>query len=267
MIILLSVKFRYSLGAPACPFLFLASRVISLLFSLVIVVLLLTHYVRFVRGKKDHNPTDNQKRVRVAGRHFMLQNTLFVLTVGLLALFMSKVVCKSPCSIHFRVNNDDRNIIQERWTYLQGIYFSIVSVLTVGFGDFYPTKPVTQIVVFPFVLIGIVQIASIIELLVRFFRGRLNDRHAERRRAFEKRRQEKEEEIEDEPSFERELLFLKNLYEETNKAQMTQDVITNSLGFLLFWIRLDQVGFCCSGRVSASIFRQRTKRRSSQELI
>jgi potassium channel subfamily K len=37
---------------------------------------------------------------------------------------------------------------------LEGIYFTIVTFLTVGFGDFYPTKPSTKVLVFPLGLLG-----------------------------------------------------------------------------------------------------------------
>ncbi|KAL5534612.1 hypothetical protein ACEPAG_1075 [Sanghuangporus baumii] len=189
------------------------------LFSLVLVfiifALLLSHYLLHVHGKSHQSTSENQVRVRIAGRHFMLENTLFVLTIGLLALFMSQV---------------------EDWTYLQAIYFSVVSILTIGFGDFYPTKPVSQIVFFPFVLVGIVQLASIIELLVRFLRGRLASRRIQRRRKFERLRQEKEDELEKEPSLERELEFLRELYNETDRGRMAQDLLTNCTGFLLFWV-------------------------------
>ncbi|OCB89408.1 voltage-gated potassium channel [Sanghuangporus baumii] len=128
------------------------------------------------------------------------------------------------------------NQVREDWTYLQAIYFSVVSILTIGFGDFYPTKPVSQIVFFPFVLVGIVQLASLIELLVRFLRGRLTSRRIQRRREFERRRQEKEDELEKEPSLEKELEFLRKLYNETDRGRMAQDLLTNCTGFLLFWV-------------------------------
>lgn len=126
--------------------------------------------------------------------------------------------------------------MQENWTYLQGIYFSVVAFLTVGFGDFYPTKPSTQIVLFPFVLIGIVQLASIVELIVHFFRARLASRHAQTRREYEMRRQEKENELEGEPNLEAELQFLRNLYNERDNWKTVRDLLANGAGFMIFWV-------------------------------
>lgn len=64
----------------------------SLLIATVIVFLLTVHYWYEVSGHEGEDPTENQVQVRIAGRHFMLQTTLFVSTVGLLALFMSRIV-------------------------------------------------------------------------------------------------------------------------------------------------------------------------------
>ncbi|EJD04357.1 voltage-gated potassium channel [Fomitiporia mediterranea MF3/22] len=190
--------------------------VMSLLIVTGIVVLLLSHYYLHIRGKREQRvPLETQMSLRIAGRHFMLQNTLFVTTIGLLALVMSRV---------------------EHWTYLQGIYFSVVTFLTVGFGDFYPTKTSTQIVLFPFALVGIVQLACLVDLLVRFFHGRLAARHAERRREFEKRRQEEENKLEKEPSLEREMEFLNKLYNEADRWRTVQDLAANITGFLAFWL-------------------------------
>ncbi|THH11384.1 hypothetical protein EW145_g690 [Phellinidium pouzarii] len=165
--------------------------------------------------RKGKPPTILQQEVRVAGRHFMLQNTIFMGTVGILALFMSRV---------------------EDWTYLQGIYFSVGSFLTTGFGDFYPTKAASQIVLFPFLLVGIVQLVALIDLIVRFFHERLASRHTQRRLDFEKRRQEEQDVIESEPSLEHELQFLHSLYTQTHKWKTADDLVKSGAGFLAFWI-------------------------------
>lgn len=80
------------------------------------------------------------------------------------------------------------------------------------------------------------QLASLIGLLVQFFRGRLAARRIERRREFEKRRQEQEDELEKEPNLEKELEFLRKLYDETDKGKMMQDLLTNCTGFVIFWV-------------------------------
>lgn len=52
-------------------------------------------------------------KVRIDGRHFMLSVTAFVLVIALMALVFSRI---------------------EGWTYVTGLFFAIVSTLTVGFG-------------------------------------------------------------------------------------------------------------------------------------
>lgn len=145
----------------------------------------------------------------------MLQTQYFVGTIGILALYMSRL---------------------ENWTFVQGIYFSVVTFLTIGFGDFYPTKPATQIVLFPFVLVGIVQLASLIDMIVRFFSSRVASRHAQQRTKYEQKREEEETQLGQEPDLERELIFLKRLYSSIGKKKETEDIILSILGFLIFWV-------------------------------
>lgn len=67
-------------------------RVVSLILSAAIISMLLVHYfTQFLRRSKA-SPTETQREIRIAGRHFMLQTTMFVGTIGLLALYMSRLV-------------------------------------------------------------------------------------------------------------------------------------------------------------------------------
>ena len=78
-----------------------SSSVVSLLMTSLIVALLVFHYlVKFRRGKGP-STEENQVQARIAGRHFMIQTTLFVCTVGVLALFMSKLVRRDQLSLPF----------------------------------------------------------------------------------------------------------------------------------------------------------------------
>lgn len=177
--------------------------------------LLLCHYVSRFKDSKSSLPSERQIEVRVAGRHFMIQTTLFVCTTGILALYMSRL---------------------EHWSYLQGIYFAIVSFLTIGFGDFTPTRTATRVVLFPFLLIGIVQIASLIGMLVHYFSQRVSKQHANRRRKAAKLRQEEEDKLSDEPNLERELEFLGNLYRSTNEHDTLKSLTMAMFGFFAFWL-------------------------------
>lgn len=56
----------------------------------------------------------------------------------------------------------------EGWLYLDGLYFSVVSLLTIGFGDYVPTHTSTKIMLFPFCIAGIVVFSNQISLIATF---------------------------------------------------------------------------------------------------
>lgn len=191
--------------------------------------LLLCHYISRLKDSKSTLPSERQIEVRIAGRHFMIQTTLFVCTTGILALYMSRL---------------------EDWTYMQGIYFSVVSFLTIGFGDFTPTKTATQVVLFPFLLVGIVQLACLIGMLVHYFSQRVAKQHANRRRRAAKLRQEEEDKLTNEPNLERELQFLAELYRSTNQHEAVKSLAVATVGFLTFWL----IGALVFSRVEVRIY-------------
>ncbi|KDN36673.1 hypothetical protein RSAG8_10671, partial [Rhizoctonia solani AG-8 WAC10335] len=134
------------------------SAVVSVIASGIILALLLLHWtLQFKRDPSQDDqpstPSRTKLQIRVAGRHFMLQNTTLIALIALTALIFS------------RINQP----IKEEWTYLQGIYFTIVTFLTIGFGDFYPTKPSTKVLLFPLGLLGVTLLASCISMMVSFF--------------------------------------------------------------------------------------------------
>ncbi len=66
----------------------------------------------------------------------------------------------------------------ENWTYLDGIYWTNYSLLTIGFGsDFVPSRPVSKIILIPYTAVGIfvlgLVVASIRALFVAQFRERV----------------------------------------------------------------------------------------------
>lgn len=82
------------------------------------------------------------------GRHFILSVSIFVFVIAIMALIFSKI---------------------EGWYFLDGVYFSIVSTLTVGFGDFEPTKTSTKILLFPFAVLSIALLANQVSMIVDYF--------------------------------------------------------------------------------------------------
>ncbi|KAL5408964.1 hypothetical protein PMIN03_006225 [Paraphaeosphaeria minitans] len=56
------------------------------------------------------------------------------------------------------------------WGYADSLYFCDVTVLTVGFGDFYPTTDLGRGIVFPFSVGGIITLALIVSSIYKFMR-------------------------------------------------------------------------------------------------
>ncbi|EIN11143.1 voltage-gated potassium channel [Punctularia strigosozonata HHB-11173 SS5] len=184
--------------------------VVSCILSGIIFILLALHWCIELRTR---TKKINQN-VRVSGRHFMLQITLFLSLIGLGALIFSRI---------------------EHWTYLQGIYFMTVCFTTVGFGDFFPTTTAGRILLFPFTLLGIALLGSIIEMLVRFFSSRSAERKAKSRALYEKRRQEEEDKKQTPTDFAREIEFLQRLNERQDVVDQASEFALSLGGFLVFW--------------------------------
>jgi len=144
---------------------------------------------------------------------------------------------------------------QERWTYLEAIYFSITTLLTgacplqcrlgflntcvpgsVGFGDFVPTKTSTRILLFPFALIGIVQLGSILTLIINFSSHRAATRKERSRALSERQRNVEQDRSQVTPDLLQEVDFLVRLNASQDKKDHISGLVLSITGFLVFWI-------------------------------
>ena len=73
----------------------------------------------------------------------------------------------------------------EHWSYADGIYFSIQTAFTIGYGDLTPTTPATKALIFPFAILTISQLGNEISLIVAFIRERSHERRRVWRRQYE----------------------------------------------------------------------------------
>lgn len=64
----------------------------------------------------------------------------------------------------------------EGWSVLETIYFTFVSGLTIGFGDFVPTRPITRILTIAIGMCGLLLTALLAALAVRAMSGVTDDR-------------------------------------------------------------------------------------------
>jgi potassium channel subfamily K, other eukaryote len=60
----------------------------------------------------------------------------------------------------------------EDTTYVNGIYFMVVTFLTIGFGDITPRTTTVKVLTFPFTVIGITFLALIVTSIVRLLADR-----------------------------------------------------------------------------------------------
>jgi potassium channel subfamily K len=185
--------------------------VVSLIASALVAFALVAHMIlEWRRAKQDGAKEQHiHRQVRVAGRHFMLSTTLFLALDALTALVLSRV---------------------EGWSYLQGIYFGVVTFETIGYGDLEPTHPATYILVFPLALLGIAQLGALVQQIVSFFSARSARRKEMSRAKYERERQEQEDSKQDPADLAEEMEFLENI-------NSRQDLVDQAIEFGLVRIR------------------------------
>jgi potassium channel subfamily K len=107
-------------------------------------------------GLSNHsNLTVETRRLHQIQREFMVQTLLFFLYLGIVSLIMSQV---------------------EGITYVDGIYFEVVTTLTIGFGDIAPQTAVMKVLIFPFTILGITLLALVVRNIVRLLSDRAHRR-------------------------------------------------------------------------------------------
>ena len=57
--------------------------------------------------------------------------------------------------------------IVEKWTWLNSLYFCVITLATIGYGDFTPTKDISKIFTMGYVFVGIAIIFGFINYLAR----------------------------------------------------------------------------------------------------
>lgn len=133
--------------------------VVSIIDSGIISILLILHYIYAFR-----HGSDSDLDLRMQGRQFMLSVTAFLIILAIQALAFCKI---------------------EEWSYLDSIYFSVQTALTIGFGDYSPTHPAGKVLVFIFSVLTISQLGNEIALIISFISSRANERRNKWRRRYE----------------------------------------------------------------------------------
>jgi len=161
-------------------------------------------------------------------REFMIQTLIFFSFIGVWALIFSRT---------------------EGLTYVDGIYFVVVSTLTIGFGDITPQTATMKVFIFPFTLVGIALLAVIIASIVQLLSDRARRRKLQMKKqlkadASEKARKaaEKASRAPERPRLQRSLTLqeeLQNLAQEDWKRQTRNNLKSMIIGlsvFFAFWL-------------------------------
>ncbi|GAO51244.1 hypothetical protein G7K_5352-t1 [Saitoella complicata NRRL Y-17804] len=153
----------------------------SCIVSFITVIFLILNQI-FYWKTREEDSEDDRARMGIRAQMFMIQVTTFFIWMGFTALIFSKL---------------------EHWELTQGIYFMVVSVTTVGFGDVTPETTAGRIILFPLVLLGIALEGLIISSVNSIVQTRIRRRQAMNHARFRLARQEKREELKEEDAMSR----------------------------------------------------------------
>lgn len=95
----------------------------------------------------------------------MLSVTVFIAILGVQSLVFSRI---------------------EDWEYVDGIYMSVQTALTIGYGDYVPTTTAGKVLIFPFSVLTISQLGNEIALIISFISQRAEERRKKWRLRFER---------------------------------------------------------------------------------
>ena len=150
----------------------------------------------------------------------MTQTLMFFIFAGIAALMFSKI---------------------EGSTYVQGIYYIVVSTLTIGFGDLTPHTTAIKVLTFPFTIIGITLLALIVTSIVRLLADRARRRKIEVTQRLKQQAAEKERKHENQTGLKRSMTLQQALHklrdddwEREKRGHLRRMAIGVTL-FLLFW--------------------------------
>lgn len=161
------------------------------------------------------------RRLHHVQREFMIQTLIFFFFLGIAALIFSRA---------------------EQLTYVDGIYFMVVTTLTIGFGDITPHTAAMKVLIFPFTIIGISLLAVIVTSIIRLLSDRARRRKLQMKKLLKEKASEKKRKAAPGPGkLQRTLTLqeeLRKLAEDDWRKQMRADLRSIGIGlgvFFAFW--------------------------------
>ncbi len=70
--------------------------------------------------------------------------------------------------------------LAEDWTWIDALYFSVITLTTVGYGDLSPTTPATKLFTILYIVLGLSMFAGFIQLTAQKQREIQQQRHAQK---------------------------------------------------------------------------------------
>lgn len=151
----------------------------------------------------------------------MVQIIIFFSYIGIIALIFSQT---------------------ESLTYVDGLYYMVVTVLTIGFGDITPHTAAMKVLTFPFTIIGISLLAVIVTSIVRLLADRARRRKVQLKQMLKEKTSEKKRKAAQVPGrLQRSLTLqdqLQKLTDDEWKRQTRADLRRIGIGlatFFVFW--------------------------------
>ena len=161
------------------------------------------------------------RRLHHVQREFMVQTLTFFSFLGISSLIFSRV---------------------ESLTYVDGIYYTVVTTLTIGFGDITPHTAVMKVLTFPFTVIGISLLAVIVTSIVRLLSDRARRRKLQMKKLLKEKASEKKRKSAQAGKLQRSLTLQEELHKLADddwKRQIKASLRSVAVGlsvFFIFWL-------------------------------
>ncbi|ADV20024.1 potassium channel protein [Cryptococcus gattii E566] len=184
--------------------------IVSFIGSTIISFTLLFHYFLAF----GHSKSDNWD-VRSQGRRFMLSVTVFIAILGVQSLVFSRI---------------------EDWEYVDGIYMSVQTALTIGYGDYVPTTTAGKVLIFPFSVLTISQLGNEIALIISFISQRAEERRKKWRLRFERAIHREANSMRPKAGLMEEMALVYKINSREELMTQLYDLIWSAISLIVFWL-------------------------------
>nr|KIR85426.1 potassium channel protein [Cryptococcus tetragattii IND107] len=184
--------------------------VVSFIGSTIISFTLLCHYFLAF----GHLKADNRD-VRSEGRRFMLSVTAFIAILGVQSLVFSRI---------------------EHWEYVDGIYMSVQTALTIGYGDFVPTTTAGKVLIFPFSVLTMSQLGNEVALIINLISRRAEERRKKWRLRYERAIHQEANSMRPKAGLMEEMALVYRINSREELIIQLYDLIWSAISLIVFWV-------------------------------